>query len=767
MHAYSGIGASLLPALVILAFTASPALANSAHGYEREIGLGQGEGAGQMELAAPFREVRGHYDALGYFSSAGSGVAVDDETNDVYVADTGNSRVDEFGPGPKGEFEFVRAFGAKVEPLGGSVCTSLTGCKKGSVGVTPGELPSELAAPRFVAVDNSPGSSHDLYVGTGVGSPAQDEVQFVELNGASGGTFTLTFEGKTTKPIPFTTTSGSNEEGPDIKNTEAALEEITGLHGVFSISEVTDVQIVTGMQVGFVGALGERVVPVLGCGAAGLAPADTKCEVNVVHTGSKPAEEVIERFSPEGALEEGWGVKGRLDVGAAEEGELDGIAVDPSGNLWVKDGRSLYRFDEAGDPIGKPTKVYDDESAGGIAVNAASELYVAGEAVEKLPERTVYGEQAFDGGSTVSAAHDPGPTGFALDSVTGAVYLGLGDILEQGNPPEVFGAPQVQGTAGIAVDSSTDEPPLSGAVYAANAVVDKLDMSTLRLEAETQPASAVTATSMTLNGTVNPEGSPIEECVFEYGTSTEYGQKIECEEKPAEIGSGTSSVEVHAQIAGLRGGTAYYFRVVARKGATTVPGNDVQESTSTVPVLSGEEATEVTVSSAQLNALVNPEGVQVSRCEFEFIEAAKYKTSAPNPYVEGHVVKCEQTLAQIGFGTEPVPVSARITGLEPNKIYHWRLSVKDADGEGYALDNTLVYPTGGSELPDHRVYEMVTPPFKNGAAVGTIFIGPLIDVAENGERVIADSIQCYAGSPSCTAQRLVSEGEPFEFTRTS
>ena len=38
-----------------------------------------------------------------------------------------------------------------------------------------------------------------------------------------------------------------------------------------------------------------------------------KCEANVVHTGSKPVEEAIEKFSPQLAeLEEGWGVKGRL-----------------------------------------------------------------------------------------------------------------------------------------------------------------------------------------------------------------------------------------------------------------------------------------------------------------------------------------------------------------------------------------------------------------------------------------------------------------------
>ncbi len=40
------------------------------------------------------------------------------------------------------------------------------------------------------------------------------------------------------------------------------------------------------------------------------------------------------------------------------------------------------------------------------------------------------------------------------------------------------------------------------------------------------------------------------------------------------------------------------------------------------------------------------------------------------------------------------------------------------------------------------------------------------DVAEDGSRVIAPSVQCFAGSSSCTADRET-EGDPFAFTRTS
>ena len=98
------------------------------------------------------------------------------------------------------------------------------------MGVTPGELSGELPAPRFVAVDNSPGSSHgDVYVGEGVGSPAQNELQYIEFNSATGGTFTLTYEGHTTSAIPFTHV----DDGEDAANTVSALEQPLAIMACF------------------------------------------------------------------------------------------------------------------------------------------------------------------------------------------------------------------------------------------------------------------------------------------------------------------------------------------------------------------------------------------------------------------------------------------------------------------------------------------------------------------------------------------------------
>ncbi len=77
----------------------------------------------------------------------------------------------------------------------------------------------------------------------------------------------------------------------------------------------------------------------------------------------------------------------------------------------------------------------------------------------------------------------------------------------------------------------------------------------------TGEATAVTQTSATLPGTLNPEEEEVTGCAVEYGTTPSLGSSAVCPTLPA---VGKTPVEVAVQLTGLSPGTTYYYRVVAK-----------------------------------------------------------------------------------------------------------------------------------------------------------------------------------------------------------
>jgi hypothetical protein len=80
----------------------------------------------------------------------------------------------------------------------------------------------------------------------------------------------------------------------------------------------------------------------------------------------------------------------------------------------------------------------------------------------------------------------------------------------------------------------------------------------------TSPATAITGTTATLNGSVNPEGLATT-AYFQWGTSSSFGSTTSSQS----IGSGTTSVTITANLTGLTAGTTYYFRVVGTNSTAT------------------------------------------------------------------------------------------------------------------------------------------------------------------------------------------------------
>lgn len=190
----------------------------------------------------------------------------------------------------------------------------------------------------------------------------------------------------------------------------------------------------------------------------------------------------------------------------------------------------------------------------------------------------------------------------------------------------------------------------------------------------TGSASSVTATTATLSATIDPNGSDMSECRFEYGTTSSYGSSAPCTKLP---GSGINPTSVSASLAGLDPKTVYHFRITADYPGGSGAGKDATFTTlGAAPTVVADGPSGLTQSSATLDATVDPNGTEVTKCEFEYGSSTSYGTSVactPSP----------------GGGHEALAVSASLTALQPHTTYHFRISATNAEGTSHSNDETF------------------------------------------------------------------------------
>jgi hypothetical protein len=180
----------------------------------------------------------------------------------------------------------------------------------------------------------------------------------------------------------------------------------------------------------------------------------------------------------------------------------------------------------------------------------------------------------------------------------------------------------------------------------------------------TLAASSITQASATLNATVDPNGSQVSACHFEYGSSSAYGASAACTPTP---GAGNAAVHVSAQVSGLSAKSTYHYRVVASNAGGTSAGADQTLGTQpNAPAITGEAVAQITQTTATLKASVNPEGAAVSGCRFE--------------YGSGGLQASVPCVPAPGSGESPVAVSASIGELAPNTAYRFRVVASNAGG---------------------------------------------------------------------------------------
>ncbi len=193
----------------------------------------------------------------------------------------------------------------------------------------------------------------------------------------------------------------------------------------------------------------------------------------------------------------------------------------------------------------------------------------------------------------------------------------------------------------------------------------------------TNSATNITENSATLNGTINPNSS-LTTAVFEYGTTTSYGNQITATQSPV---IGSTDVNVNANLTGLQPNTTYHYRVKGTNDGGVSLGSDITfiTSTSTVnaPIVTTSSATNITENTATLNGKVNPNNSSTT-VTFEYGTTVSYTnevTAKINP-IDGNL---------------DVDVSANITGLQPDKTYHYR--VKGTSSEGVSVGEDVTFTT--------------------------------------------------------------------------
>jgi hypothetical protein len=256
---------------------------------------------------------------------------------------------------------------------------------------------------------------------------------------------------------------------------------------------------------------------------------------------------------------------------------------------------------------------------------------------------------------------------------------------------------------------------------------------------ETKAPSSFTQTTATLSATVNPNGGKVSKCEFEYGTTTAYGQIAQCSALP---GSGSSPVEVTGSVTGLAANTMYHFRISATNQLGTNQGADQSFETlpPTPPTVVTELASSPTQTSATLNATVNPNGGEVSECKFEYGITTAYTASAP-------------CMPSPGSVTTAVPVSAPVTGLSANTIYHFRMVATNSGGTGQGADQSfttlsvMTSPQQGPANPGTPAAQAVLSSQEYSAGSGAKTAGaPTVVAAETGANSVTLTVRCRGTS---------------------
>jgi DNA-binding beta-propeller fold protein YncE len=493
-----------------------------------------------------------------------TGVAVEQESGDLYIADTNNQRIDEFDAAGN----FLLAWGFGVADGKGEAQTCTTTCLVGLPGSGSGQFAAHSA--EGVAIDNDPlSSSHgDVYV---IDSGDNRVEKF-----DPSGNFLLMFGGEV----------NATSKGNICAAGESCQAGVAGTgEGEFERLNGHSIAVDAGGRV-FVGD-----------------------------------ENRIQRFSGAGAVEAQIALPGAGFIENMVVDSAGNFYVGASGLTGV------HEFDSAGTDLGSPRDEAGIPSAFALALGPGDELFVNDER-EGIPhhilEFDTSGTQtaSFDAGgiggargiayanalsalyvlsaAAVRVVSPPPPGPLVLSQSSEAIEPTSATLSATVNPegPEASTYHFEYGESTAYGQSSAEEPVSGGAfedqtvaaaitglqprtTYHFRVVVSNGTQTTLGEDQsfttlppaliDGESATHVSAKSARLGAELNPLGSETE-YHFEYGTSASYGTILPVPD--ASAGSGHADVSLSVEVQGLSPNTTYHYRVVAHNALGSVQGED-------------------------------------------------------------------------------------------------------------------------------------------------------------------------------------------------
>jgi hypothetical protein len=562
---------------------------------------------------------------------------------------------------------------------------------------SPPKDPYPLTNPTDIAVDNSSGPSKgDIYVA----NPSADEQQTVAISGATGGTFTLSFGGKTTEVISYK--SGFRAVGPE--EIEKALTALSTI-GAENVSAGEVFAGPNNATVTFTGKFAETDVEQMTCDAKGLTGAGASCTVTTTVQAARG--NFVEKFNSAGGFLSMFGqdVNKSAVEQAGREGERDVCPapghpgdVCQDGSRGTGPGAFVGEDEtEGGDALVEPKRVRLSRLY--LAVDNSGDLYVgdpgthlvtkfdeAGGVLSGWPGAGGHGQLGPLTGGTFGhetfhgIAVDPAGDLFVWDPLGGELGGVNKDVLSFDSTGASRSGPfesiPHRGLSGLAVDEDEALYP-GGAVEAATS-----DPYLLKL----------------------PEGGFVEHLA-----SHCHGEEIE--EAPCtpleQFGIGELS---EPEDVAVGAGSVVYVANTGAKNVAVFTEQPIEAPSATV-----EAPSEVSYTSAHVAGTVDPNGTETS-CRFEYVTDAHFKAEE----FKGRSFKNETTRREAeehegyespgyqpcagspGSGMSAVAVQADLSGLRPATEYHVRLIARSrlgaqaASPEPYPTftTNSVVAPTG-------------------------------------------------------------------------